>query len=328
MSIPKTIDGQTKEVVLRYYKKNKMLSSSKIAELILKNEKIAKRNTLKSLSPIVSAVIKEQSAGSTDDFTLENKVDFDIPESLYEDYIPYQVPSNNKNILVLCDIHLPYHHKNALKVAIEDGVRRGVDTVILNGDTIDFYSISRFIKDPKFRDLTKELQVARQFLKYLRATFPDALIIFKTGNHEDRWKHHIWNHAADFANLLNLDDVLHLNDFGIHFVDDKQLIKAGKLYIAHGHEIFSASGAINVARNFRLKANDNVLFGHFHRTQDDYARDLGNSFKGAWAVGSLCGLSPLYMPINQWNNGFAVVEVEDSGMFEIHNKKVLNGVIK
>lgn len=28
------------------------------------------------------------------------------------------------------------------------------------------------------------------------------------------------------------------------------------------------------------------------------------------------------------NNGFAVVEVEDGGMFEIHNKKVLNGVIK
>ncbi len=328
MSIPKTIDGQTKEVVLRYYNKNKMLSFSKIAELILKNEKMPKRNTLESLAPIVNAVVKQHLAKSPEDFTLENKVDFDIPESLYEEYIPYQVPSNNKNILVLCDIHLPYHHKNALKVAIEDGVRRGVDTVILNGDTIDFYSISRFIKDPKFRDLTKELQVARQFLKYLRATFPDALIIFKTGNHEDRWKHHIWNHAADFANLLNLDDVLHLNDFGIHFVDDKQLIKYGRLFIAHGHEIFSASGAINVARNIRLKANDNVLFGHFHRTQDDYAKALSGKIMGAWAIGCLCGLSPLYMPINQWNHGFAIVDLDDDGMFDVHNHKIIGGVVR
>jgi hypothetical protein len=111
-------------------------------------------------------------------------------------------------------------------------------------------------------------------------------------------------------------------------VDDKQLIKSGRLFIAHGHEIFSASGAINVARNFRLKANDNVLFGHFHRTQDDYAKSLSEKIMGAWAVGCLCGLSPLYMPINQWNHGFAIVDMDKDGMFDVQNKKVIGGIVR
>jgi len=42
--------------------------------------------------------------------------------------------------------------------------------------------------------------------------------------------------------------------------------------------------------------------------------------------GCLCGMNPLYMPINKWNLGFSYVEHEiKSGQFIIHNLKIING---
>ena len=48
---------------------------------------------------------------------------------------------------------------------------------------------------------------------------------------------------------------------------------------------------------------------------------------GAWAVGCLCGLSPDYMPINDWNLGFAFITRENDGNFSVENKKIINGYI-
>ena len=56
-----------------------------------------------------------------------------------------------KKILILSDVHIPYHDIDALSVAIETGLSEGVDTVILNGDALDCHMISDFVKDPKKR---------------------------------------------------------------------------------------------------------------------------------------------------------------------------------
>lgn len=330
----KIIQQKYVEIISRYLAENPELSNNDIARLILKNEKIESSATMEAFKRIVARVRGEV---KVDTFTLEED-GLELPESDYTEYKPFIIPSGRNKLLILNDIHLPYHSRQALKTAIDEGVRQGCDTVILNGDTIDFYGVSRFVKDPSVRDVIGELSVAKQFLEYLRSKFPEAQIVYKTGNHEDRWKHWIFHNLETVSHTLKidpkqiaefrLDNRLELCKHRIDFVDDKQLIKSGRLFIAHGHEIFSASGAINVARNFRLKANDNVLFGHFHRTQDDYAKSLSEKIMGAWAVGCLCGLSPLYMPINQWNHGFAIVDMDKDGMFDVQNKKVIGGIVR
>lgn len=335
MSLPKVIPQETIDLIEQYQSKYPQVRAHKLATIIIKEENLSvAHNTLRQYITHINSekVITDRK------FTLEEPSKFSLPESDYEEYIPYTVPKAYDNILILSDIHLPYHSKGALSAALNDGKRRNVNCIILNGDTMDFYQISRFIKDPSKRGVKYELEIARQFLSYLREMFPNALIIWKNGNHEDRWKNYLYLNAGDVAKELDFDpnkvsefkleERLGLSKLHIDFVDDKRLIKAGKLFIAHGHEIFSGSGAVNIARNFRLKANDNVIFGHFHRTQDDFARTISDKLIGSWAVGCLCGLSPLYMPINQWSNGFAVVQLSPDGSFEVDNKKILNGVIK
>jgi len=73
---------------------------------------------------------------------------YNLPESDEEKYTPFVFPRHNK-VGILSDIHLPYHNLEALTEAITALKREKVDAVLLNGDTIDCHTLSRFAKDPK-----------------------------------------------------------------------------------------------------------------------------------------------------------------------------------
>ena len=100
---------------------------------------------------------------------------FELPESDYEKQSEVIVP--NKNILFLSDIHFPYQNNDALKLAIDYGKSENIDCVYLNGDTIDMYMLSRFIKDRRLRNMADELEMTRNFLKIYRITFKLRFII-------------------------------------------------------------------------------------------------------------------------------------------------------
>jgi hypothetical protein len=46
-----------------------------------------------------------------------------------------------------------------------------------------------------------------------------------------------------------------------------------------------------------------------------------------WTVGCLCELHPEYRPMNNWNNGFAIIEQLGEGEFLVDNKRVINGKV-
>jgi hypothetical protein len=71
-----------------------------------------------------------------------------------------------------------------------------------------------------------------------------------------------------------------------------------------------------------LKTNDNCIFGNFHKTQESSSKTLDGKEYANWSIGCLCGLKPAYMPINQWNQGFGVMEVFGKE-FEFNNKRIL-----
>ncbi len=109
----------------------------------------------------------------------------DLPPSQESNYQPFKLPINHNNILLLSDIHVPYHNIQALTLALKYGLENDVNTILLNGDVIDFYAISRFEKDPRKRNFGHEVLMTRQFLQTLRKLFPHAAIYYKCGNHED-----------------------------------------------------------------------------------------------------------------------------------------------
>ena len=63
-----------------------------------------------------------------------------MPKSTAEVTEPVVI-SGKRKVLILSDIHFPFHDEAALMVALEHGYKKECDTVILNGDTIENYGL-------------------------------------------------------------------------------------------------------------------------------------------------------------------------------------------
>src|SRR5437899_12189351 len=92
-------------------------------------------------------------------------------------------------ILIVGDLHLPYHNKRALR-SIYEAIKKEKPTHIVQiGDLYDQYSFSRFTKKNIITS-TKELQKARksaiQFWKRARALRRSVKCYQLLGNHDVR----------------------------------------------------------------------------------------------------------------------------------------------
>ena len=253
----------------------------------------------------------------------------DIPESFEEIREPYILATSTKKILVLSDIHFPYHNSKALKVAIKYGIKEGVDCIILNGDILDFYSLSDFAKDPSKPRLRKEIELGKWFLNELRLAFPTAQIYYKIGNHEMRLERYLQVKAPEIfdSEEFRLDILLDFAKHHVILVDKYTVIKAGKLSIIHGHE-YKGAGGIYPAKYIYSKSKVDTICGHYHRSSTYLDKNMDGQYHGGFSTGCLCELSPDYMPYNEWVHGFAVVTMKSGGNFSVQNLTIDNGEIR
>ena len=245
-----------------------------------------------------------------------------IPEGIIELPQKFFEIKNSKNILVISDTHFPFHDKRAIETVIN--YKGDFDTVILLGDLMDIYQGSRFSKDPSISKLKDEINICKEFLKYLREKFSKSQIFYYEGNHEIRISRYVMDHAPMLYGIetIALNSLLELNQLGITFIENGTGMKVSSLNFLHGNEAGS-KGGINIARNMLLRTNDNCLFGNFHKTQESSSKALDGKEFANWSIGCLCNLKPRYMPINAWNHGFATIEVSGKE-FEVNNKRILN----
>ena len=254
------------------------------------------------------------------------KAGYKIPSSDTKPNRAYRLV--NGKWLILSDIHIPYHNEEALEIALADGEANNIDHILLNGDTCDFYNCSSYQRDPEERDLANELTKTRQFLSHLRFRFPKARIVFKIGNHEDRWERYLYHKAPELIGVANFEMyyVLEFSKYGVELVKSMQKVKAGKhLTILHGHEVRNTG--VYPARTLLQRTHVCSIAGHNHRTSTYSEKTADQKIIGSWTTGCLCDMQPDYMPINQWNHGFAILELNGND-FTVHNKRILNGVIK
>lgn len=245
-----------------------------------------------------------------------------------EEYTREQV--DEKRIGILSDIHLPYFDKGALESAIKSIKNFDANCIILNGDIIDCYHLSSFDKNPKNRSFKYELDILKNFFEELRSLFPKQRIIFKVGNHEERYERQILQKipALIDLDLVSFENVIQANKYGIQVIKDKRIIKVGeKLNVIHGHELRAGIiSPVNIARGFFLRTKASTLGGHHHRTSEHIEQDLNGHFIGCFSTGCLCNLTPQYMPINSHNHGFALIENYGSE-FHVRNLKIINGKV-
>lgn len=253
---------------------------------------------------------------------------FKLPESFAHVRKDFVLPPSANNILMLSDIHLPYHDVQALTLALKYGVDKNVNTVFLNGDIIDMYQASFHEKDPRNRSLKDEMDCARWFIEVLKNTFPRAKIYFKEGNHCARLRRYLMVKAPELLDCteFELPELLKFKENDIQWIPNKQAVKIGKLYSLHGNE-FKGGGGVNPARAYYTKSKVSMIAGDKHRTSEHTETSLDGTVVTCWSTGCLCELSPDYMPYNAWNLGFAHITVEPDGNFEVYNKRIIKGKI-
>jgi hypothetical protein len=239
--------------------------------------------------------------------------------------------------LILSDIHIPFHDTAALLPLIREARRwlRSGDAILLNGDVCDFFSISRFDKNPTTSSLKLEIDSTRAFLGWLRAQFPRCRIIFKFGNHDEWFDKYLWRKAPELFGLqqVRLEHLLtqpvansEPGIDGIEFITDQRKIVAGHLDILHGHELGKGSIAppVNPARGFFLKTMECTLAGHLHRTSQHQERTSKGKQVACWSTGCLCGLYPDYAKINKWDQSAARLDLSGRD-FQVTPLRIING---
>jgi predicted phosphodiesterase len=242
-----------------------------------------------------------------------------LPKSYYKRRKSDLVISRDRRILVLPDIHCPYHDVSALNTAIFAGRSYNVDTVIILGDMMDFHRISKYPNDPGTLSFQDEIKIGSQMAASIRENFPSADIYYIEGNHEVRLEHYIQRNAEEFRGMasLSLVHLLSLDDGDITFIQDA-FIHCGDVSFLHGHEL-RGIGGVNPSRKLFSKMKKSAVCGHLHRPESFYTRDGAGKLLQCHVLGHLGDPNPNYHPRNDWQHGYGIVDVTKRGYVYIDN---------
>ena len=157
---------------------------------------------------------------------------YSLPETYEEKREPFTLPKACNNILLISDLHIPYHNIDAVTIALDYGKKNNVNTIFINGDLIDNHQVSKFESDPRKRSVKQEFDAARQFLNSLRNAFPNAKIYWLKGNHCIRWEKFLMMKVREIwdDDYFHLEERLQLNEVKVHLLDDK-VLEIGRAHV-------------------------------------------------------------------------------------------------
>lgn len=257
----------------------------------------------------------------------DRQISYDAPVCYTDEYEPFLIPRTSDRMLLLSDVHVPFHDENVIRLAIGYGKDNGANALYLNGDISDQYWVSHFVKMGHRHPFTyqQELDAMMWFLDWMQDEFDGMPIYYKLGNHEQRFEAYL-GRVPELRGIdyFSLPTMLKLRERGITVIEPNVYANYGKLKIAHGHEWGSGrSSPVNMARGLCLKAKQSAICGHGHTTSEHSATKMDNSIITCWSVGCCCDLHPPYRPLNENNHGFAFLKLHgDRGGFTVDNKRV------
>lgn len=255
---------------------------------------------------------------------------FAIHESDEKEFEPFIIPEQYKKMLIIGDIHFPYHNVSSLNKVLEYSKEHKIDSILLNGDIIDFHQLSVFLRDPRKKHFAEEIQMVRDFLDILEREFKNVKIFYKFGNHEERYENYLKLKAPELFGMteFELDVIFNLGERFIDVIKDKRTIKFGKLNILHGHELKGGIiPPVNAARGVFLRTKENCVVNHFHTDSKHSEPSLSENHISCWSIGCMCDLHPEYAVNNRWVHGFGIANRLSNGNFYLQTKQIVKGDI-
>jgi len=208
------------------------------------------------------------------------------------------------------DLHVPFHDPVAVRLWLKFIRRWRPDAVVLTGDVLDCYQLSRFDRDPARRErLADDIQAANALLDAVDRAAGDVEKVYVAGNHEDRLRRYLWRSAPELAGLpgLTVPELLRLERRGWRYVDylptdgGEPGYRLAGLLVIHGWTV--RQGAGQTARACLQRFGGDGVTGHCHRLAHYQQRQSGVVHQW-YEAGCLCRLTPQYNPLPDWQHGF------------------------
>jgi predicted phosphodiesterase len=253
-----------------------------------------------------------------------------LPSSLAEKRGTFTFPTGCRKLGIIGDLHIPYHDEDAIETACDKMEAEEVDSILINGDLLDFYQLSFHEKDPRKVHFKNEIESGKQFFEYIRSRFPGIPIYFIPGNHENRFERYLRIKASELLDMdeFRLDVILHVAEYKIEYIPFRTKVVFGDFLIEHGDKIPGAGGVVP-ARTALMRLKTNCIINHFHKSSQSSQRVYGigepTTIIG-YSIGCLCELAPDYMEINEWNHGFAILTKVDN-LVSVNNYKIEGNTI-
>lgn len=230
----------------------------------------------------------------------------------------------NGIVLATSDWHVPFQDDKYVQAFIKYAKKKQPDTIILNGDMLDFFMLSKFTKG-EGRNPYQEITILRKYLQQLRAACPKSVIFYVIGNHETRLERYVLSKAPELQSLIeDVFTIVKTKDFNIHGCGS--VLVNNTFIFKHGTLLGNKSGlsAIKEMENAYMSG----CSGHTHRAAKYIARKAGRKF--VWLEsGCGCSLEPEYMINPNWQQALCeftfekgklkhskVLEVEDGTILE------------
>jgi predicted phosphodiesterase len=182
-----------------------------------------------------------------------------------------------KSVLVISDLHIPYHHPDAFDFLSELKKKYKPDLVVNIGDEIDQHSISFHNHHPDLKSPGDELKAARMYAQDLQKIFPQMTLVHS--NHSSLVYRRAVAHGLSLEYLKSYNEFLHVGP-GWQWVDDL------KVTLSDGQKCFFTHGMASRALAVSMQYGCNVVQGHYHsKFSIEY---FSNPDKLVWAMQTGC----------------------------------------
>jgi len=228
--------------------------------------------------------------------------------------------------MVVSDLHGQFVDNKAYKIMLQYARDYKPDNFVINGDLLDFYTVSTFDKNPERKEnIQYELQAGENIVKNIRKNIGSkAKLYFLEGNHDARLQRFVWrNPELEGLEALELPNLLNLDKYNCKFIGvdndywktDNGHLKIGDMLIMHGDNRLNGASTSKYsgysAKNTMMGLQNSVLIGHVHRLAQVYH---------STPYGELVGMEGghLAQPTGtaNWQQGFVT--------FETHRGKTVN----
>jgi predicted phosphodiesterase len=298
-------------------------------------------------SKIAAASTTASSLGLEQEYFANGEPDFSFPlskdKNLYrfekgdkkrddlKNYIEGKYRGQAVKILYLADLHIPFTmYEEVVEICKQHA---DADIVVINGDLLDLFAVSKFAKDKEVA-LRRELQEGREFLEFLSKRYKDVVVT--EGNHERRLKSFIKAVIPVDMQFLFPDDCLQMIQSGevlekeplknVHIVGS-WWIKLFDTIFAHPDNYSNAtlktvqntSEFFSIIKGISHKA---CIIGHTHR-----AGKIVSGEVLLMETGCLCHDMDYHNGSNftrtRWTRAYAVIQIDSDGTPDFNETDVV-----